>query len=120
MSGNKATNILTGGLTYREGELWVEELPGRRLVEHHPTPVVVFSKARLLANSRKVRSAFRDRTHVMFSYKSCYLAGVLRIIHQNQIGAEVSSGREYALARSLGVPVESIAWNGPAFSDEEA
>lgn len=54
-----------------------------------------------------------------YSYKACYLAGVLRLLHESGLDAEVCSGREYLLARRMGLPPERIAWNAVSLSDDE-
>ena len=108
-----------GGLNYRNGELWIENVKVHQLLRQHPTPVVVYSAARLRDNAQYCRLAFAEQIRIMFSYKACYLGGVLRTLHDEQIDAEVCSGREYRLARAIGLPPERISWNAVSMDAEE-
>ncbi len=108
-----------GGLHYRDSEPWIENVQVHQLLRQHPTPVVVYSAARLRDNARSCRLAFAEQIRIMLSYKACYLGGVLRVLHDEQIDAEVCSGREYRLARAIGLPPERISWNAVAMDAEE-
>ncbi len=58
-------------------------------------------------------------TRIAYSYKTNYLPAVCAIMHEEGAWAEVVSGMEYALARSLGVPGKNIIFNGPHKTREE-
>ncbi len=80
------------------------------------SPLYVVSEATLRRNVRAFTAAFRARypdTVVAYSYKTNYVSGILRVLHQEGAHAEVVSGFELELARSLGVPGRHIVYNGP-------
>ncbi len=54
-----------------------------------------------------------------FSYKTNMVAGLLQVLHEEGLGAEVVSAYELWLAGKLGVSGEQIVVNGPNKSDEE-
>lgn len=90
------------------------------ILARHPTPLIVYSAARLRDNARELRAALGPRTRLLYSYKACYLPGVLRILHESGLDAEVCSGGEYLLARKMGLEVGRIAWNAVGLSEREA
>lgn len=80
------------------------------------SPLYVVSEATLRRNVRAFQHAFRARypdTIVAYSYKTNYVSGILRVLHQEGAHAEVVSRFELDLARSLGVPGRQIVYNGP-------
>ncbi|MFD9691778.1 diaminopimelate decarboxylase family protein [Kitasatospora sp. NPDC059088] len=97
----------------------VEDVHLSDLLDEHPTPLVAYSARRLRERVDELRSAFGPRTRIMFSYKACYLPGVLSVLHGAGIDAEVCSGNEYSLALALGLPPERITWNAVALDDSE-
>jgi diaminopimelate decarboxylase len=80
------------------------------------SPVFIVSEEALRQNYRTFTAAFRSRypdTVIAYSYKTNYVSGILRVLHQEGAHAEVVSGFELALARSLGVRGRDIVYNGP-------
>jgi diaminopimelate decarboxylase len=57
------------------------------------------------------------RCEVYYSYKTNPVPGILRFLHDRNVGAEVISPYELWLAFRLGVPPQKIVYNGPAKSD---
>jgi diaminopimelate decarboxylase len=86
------------------------------------SPLFVVSEARLRAEVRAFRGAFRSiypKTEIVYSYKTNYLTGIRAIMHQEGAGAEVVSGLEYEMAERLSVPGPRIVFNGPYKTDED-
>lgn len=80
------------------------------------SPLYVVSEATLRRKYRTFVEAFRTRypdTVVAYSYKTNYVSGICALLHQAGAWAEVVSGFELDLARSLGVPGHQIVYNGP-------
>ncbi len=80
------------------------------------SPLYIVSEKSLRSLYRSFRDTFTAPnvdTIVAYSYKTNYLPAVCSILHQEGAWAEVVSGMEYDLARSLGVPGEQIIFNGP-------
>ncbi|MBI2486328.1 MAG: alanine racemase [Deltaproteobacteria bacterium] len=93
-----------------------------KLVELHGSPFFVVSARTLRENIKTFREAFSKKypkVKVAYSYKTNYISGVLKIIHKEEIWAEVASGFEYDLARALEVQGESVVFNGPYKKREE-
>jgi diaminopimelate decarboxylase len=92
------------------------------IVEDYGSPIFVVSAETLRNNLKVFREGFSKRyskVEIAYSYKTNYLLGMLSIIHKERAWAEVVSGFEYDLAKSLGVPGESIVFNGPYKKREE-
>jgi diaminopimelate decarboxylase len=98
------------------------EYDAGQLVSQHGTPLFVISEQRLRADFRKFRSTFTDPrfdTQVAYSVKTNYLPAVCAILRSEGAWAEVVSGMEYELCRSLGFPASQIIFNGPHKTKEE-
>jgi len=100
----------------------IDGIPAADLRARFGSPLYVVSEATLRRNVRAFGAAFRSRypdTIVAYSYKTNYVSGILRVVHQEGAYAEVVSGFELELARSLGVPGRQIVYNGPHKRPEE-
>ncbi len=87
------------------------------LVSQYGTPLFVFSEQKIRRDYRKLLDTIRMHypdSDISWSYKTNYLAAICSIYHQEGAMAEVVSGMEYEMARSLGVPADRIIFNGPA------
>ena len=94
----------------------------RELTEKFGSPLFVLAVSQLRDNYRNLERAFKTRYprfQIAYSYKTNYLKSVCSILHKEGAYAEVVSGMEYAMARSLGVPGEQIVFNGPYKTREE-
>lgn len=88
----------------------------RALLRDFGSPLFIVSEQLLRGSYRRFRGAFAAvdlRPVIAYSYKTNYLPALCAILHQEGAGAEVVSGMEYALARSLGVAADAIVFNGP-------
>ena len=93
-----------------------------KIVHEYGSPIFVVSAKTLKTNLKVFREEFSKKypqVVVAYSYKTNYLSGILDIIHKEGAWAEVASGFEYDLARLLGVPGNSIVFNGPYKKKEE-
>ncbi|MGQ0794552.1 MAG: diaminopimelate decarboxylase [Deltaproteobacteria bacterium] len=87
-----------------------------KLAAIYGSPLFVFCEDEIRGNARGFREAFEaqyPKLQVAYSYKTNPLPGILRIIHDEGLWADACSGFEYGIARRLGVPGESIVFNGP-------
>jgi len=92
------------------------------LAAQHGTPLHVVSARRLRARCSELRVAFGAYSRpvrIHFSYKTNPVPGLLRVIHDAGLGAEVVDGHELWLTRRLGVPAGAVVFNGPFKTDEE-
>lgn len=93
-----------------------------RLAHDYSLPLYVVSEGALRRKYRDIYRAFKLRypkVAVAYSYKTNYLSGICSIMHQEGAWAEVVSGFEYDIAKSLGVQGEKIIFNGPYKTREE-
>jgi diaminopimelate decarboxylase len=91
------------------------------LLERFGSPLFVVDGQRLDENAAAFQARPSGREHgceVFYSYKTNPILGVLRLLAEVGIGAEVISPYELWLARRIGVRPERIIYNGPAKSDE--
>ncbi len=86
------------------------------LLKEFGSPLYVISEPQLRALFQSFSQQFAASgmdTTVAYSYKTNYLPSVCNILHEEGAWAEIVSGMEYDLARSLGVPPARIIFNGP-------
>jgi len=101
--------------------LLLEGVALRDLVTQFGSPLHVVHAARLRDNARRFQAVPPGATggcEVFYSYKTNPIEGVLKLLHEQGIGAEVISPYELWLAKQLGVPPERTIYNGPAKSDD--
>jgi len=94
----------------------------REIVAEYGTPVFVLDEEKLRQSCRDFTVAFKrviPTASVAYSYKTNYLPRVCQIVHEEGLWAEVVSGLELYLAKTLGVPGKNIVFNGPWKSDED-
>lgn len=100
----------------------IEGWEARDLTNRYGSPLFVLSVRELRDRYRTLDRAFRNRYpkfQIGYSYKTNYLKAVCSILHQEGAWAEVVSGFEYEIARSLGVPGDKIIFNGPYKRQDE-
>lgn len=100
-----------------DGRLERRCLPLDGLTTRFGSPLHVVDGIALAERARRaVASSPAERPTVFSSYKTNPVPGVLRILHDAGVGAEVISAYELWLAIRLGVPGERLIYNGPAKS----
>lgn len=99
-----------------------EILDARDLLQEFGSPLFVVSERVLRAQYQAFLDTFSSagiETKVAYSYKTNYLPAICAILREEGAFAEVVSGMEYELARSLGVPGGEIIFNGPYKTRDE-
>lgn len=94
----------------------------KSLLREYGSPLFVISEEMLRKLYREFYANFSApgiNTRIAYSYKTNYLPSVCAIMHEEGAWAEVVSGMEYSLARSLGVPGKNIVFNGPYKTPDE-
>jgi diaminopimelate decarboxylase len=105
---------------YREGELYCEEVPVRRIAAEIGTPFYLYSHHTLLHHFRVFDSAFSAIPHlVCFALKANSNLAILRIFAKEGSGADVVSGGEIYRALRAGIPADRIVYAGVGKSREE-
>ena len=99
-----------------------DDYDAAELLAKYGTPLFVISERRLREDFRKFLGTFSDphiETRIAYSVKTNYLPAVLSVLRSEGAWAEVVSGMEYELCRSLGFPASNILFNGPHKTQEE-
>lgn len=106
--------------TYRDEELFAEEVPVRELAERFGTPLYVYSHATLTRHVRRVQSAFSAvEPLVAYSVKANPNLAVIRLLANEGTGADVVSVGELERALRAGVPAERIVFSGVGKREDE-
>lgn len=94
----------------------LDGVPVDELVAAYGSPLFVYSERTLVEKVRALRDALAarwPRVQLAWSYKTCYLDAVCRVLHREGALAEAVSGMEVAKARRNGVASGDIVFNGP-------
>ena len=106
--------------TYRDGELFAEDVPLSRIAREVGTPVYVYSAATLRRHYRVLDAAFTGTDHLIcYAMKANSNQAVLRLLAAEGAGMDIVSGGELARAKAAGVPGERIVFAGVGKTDEE-
>ena len=104
----------------RDGELWCEGVPLRRIAEDVGTPVYVYSTATLERHYTVFRDAFAHReVLVAYAVKANSNLSVLRTLAKLGAGADTVSEGEIRRALAAGVPPSRIVFSGVGKSRRE-
>ncbi len=102
-----------GAFTYRDGELYAEDVRVAELAERYGTPLYVYSRGHLLEQYRALAGAFAPlRPLVHYAVKANSNAAVIAALASAGAGADVVSGGELFRARRAGVPADRIVFAG--------
>ena len=89
--------------TYRDGELYCEDVPVSRLAEQHGTPVWIYSKSFILGQLKQIQTAFADVNPVIcYSVKANSNLGILKVIRDAGCSFDVVSGGELYRVKAAG------------------
>ncbi len=100
--------------------LMLQGLALAELLKKWGSPLHVVDAGVLQANAQCFQRPYGAAAgcEVFYSYKTNPVPGVLRVLHDQGIGAEAISHHELWLARKMGMPPERIIFNGPGKSIE--
>jgi diaminopimelate decarboxylase len=107
-------------LSYRRGQLFVEDVPAELLCQSFGTPLFVYSKAQLIRNYQSFNNAFNGVQHlVCYAVKANSNGTVLKLLAQAGAGADITSGGELYRALRAGFPSQKIVYAGIGKTAEE-
>lgn len=99
--------------TYRNGELFAEDVPVRELADRYGTPLYVYSRTHLESQYRRLAEALKPLNPLLcFAVKANTNGAVIRTFAQLGAGADVVSGGELFRARRAGVAADRIVFAG--------
>jgi len=106
--------------SYRNGELYCEDVPVERIAEQVGTPTYVYSSATLLHHYRQIAEAFAPvRATICYSIKSCGNLHILQLLAAQGCGFDVTSGGELFRALQAGGDPGKIIYAGVGKTDQE-
>lgn len=105
---------------YRDGELYCEDVPARRIAEAVGTACYVYSKATFLHHYRQIADAFAElKPTICYSIKSCGNINICRFLAEEGCGFDVTSGGELYRALQAGGDPKKIIYAGVGKTDQE-
>ncbi|HEX9613947.1 MAG TPA: diaminopimelate decarboxylase [Bacteroidota bacterium] len=107
-------------ITYRENELYCENVPLRELHEEFGSPLYVYSRTQIVENYRMLDGALGDIDHVTcYALKANSNPFLLKALSEEGAGADVVSGGELYLALKAGFAPDRIAFAGVGKREDE-
>jgi diaminopimelate decarboxylase len=98
--------------SYRDGQLFAEDVDLAGLADEVGTPVYVYSTATLERHYRVFADAFPASSLIAYSVKANGNLAVLKTLAKQGAGADVVSGGELTKALAAGIPPERIVFSG--------
>src|SRR3954451_15348583 len=106
--------------TYKNGELYCEDVPAEKIARDVGTPAYVYSKATFLHHYRQIEQAFRPiNATICYSIKTCGNLNIYRFLADEGCGFDVTSGGELYRALEAGGDPKKIIFAGGGKSDQE-
>ncbi len=106
--------------TYRNNELFCEDVPAETIAREVGTPAYVYSKGTLLYHYRQIADAFAPvNATICYSIKSCGNLHICRMLAQGGCGFDVTSGGELYRALQAGGDPKKIIYAGVGKTDAE-
>lgn len=98
---------------FRDGQLYVEDVPVSLIAERFGTPTYIYSAATLRDHAGKMKESFAElNPRLCFAAKCCSNVAVLRTLVQSGCGMDVVSGGELYRALLAGCKPEDIVYAG--------
>ncbi|SOC23354.1 diaminopimelate decarboxylase [Alloalcanivorax xenomutans] len=105
---------------YRDGTLYVEELPLTLLAERFGTPLYVYSRAALETHYRAFDDAFGDHPHqVCYAVKANSNVAVLNVLARCGAGFDIVSGGELERVLRAGGDPDKVVFSGVGKTADE-
>jgi len=105
---------------YRDGELYCEDVPVRRLAEEYGTPLWVYSQAKLLHEFGAIRDAFAEAEPVIcYSVKANSNLSILKLLGEAGSSFDVVSGGELYRVQQAGADPTKVVFAGVGKTDDE-
>jgi diaminopimelate decarboxylase len=106
--------------TYRDGQLFCEDVEINELAAKYGTPLYVYSQATLLHHLNQIQMAFAPANPIIcYSIKANSNLSICRLMGQNGAGFDVTSGGEFQRAQYAGPSGAKIVFAGVGKTDAE-
>lgn len=111
---------LTSAFSYKDNQLFCEDLPLSSLGTQFGTPLYVYSKRAIEENCSAIERAFDGDDHLTtYAVKANGNVHLLKLIAGQGLGADVGSSGELFLALKAGFPPNKISFSGVGKRDDE-
>ncbi len=105
---------------YKNSELYVEDVPVRKIAEKTGTPLYIYSHNTFIRHLTAYKDAFNGQHNtICFALKANSNSAILRLLAKNGCGADVVSGGELYLALKAGINPGKIVYAGVGKTEEE-
>lgn len=105
---------------YREGRLYIEDVPVEDIAQQLQTPVYCYSATALHDNFRAYSKHFRpENALICFAVKANSNQAIIRALGKMGAGADVVSEGELRRALLAGIPASKIVYSGVAKTPDE-
>ncbi|MCY2952272.1 MAG: diaminopimelate decarboxylase [Planctomycetota bacterium] len=106
--------------TYKNNQLYCEDLPVADIAAAVGTPAYIYSKATLLHHYHQIANAFAPlNATICYSIKSCGNLHILKLLASQGSGFDVTSGGELCRALAAGGDPRKIIYAGVGKTDAE-
>ena len=106
--------------TYREGQLYAENVPVDKIAEQMQTPVYCYSASALRQNYQSYREHFKaENSLICFAVKANSNQAIIAALGKMGAGADVVSEGELRRALQAGIPAGKIVYSGVAKTTRE-
>ena len=106
--------------TYRDGQLFCENLSVDDLAKQFGTPTYVYSRSTFEDHYDRLRKAFGDLDPIIcYSIKSCGNVHICKLLADRGAGMDVVSGGELYRARKAGAAMSKVVYAGVGKTDTE-
>lgn len=105
---------------YKNGELYCEEVPVKRIVEEVGTPAYIYSAKTIRRHFKVFKESFSEIDHLIcYSVKANSNVAIISLLRQLGSGADVVSAGELKRALKAGIPPKKIVFSGVGKTPEE-
>jgi diaminopimelate decarboxylase len=106
--------------SYKNAELYCEDVPVRKIADHVGTPFYLYSHATLVRHFNAFDSAFDGIEHLTcFSVKSNSNIAILRLFSRLGAGADIVSGGELYRVLKAGIDPAKVVYSGVGKTEDE-
>ena len=108
-------------VTYRNKELFVENVSFKTLASTYGTPCYIYSKKYLVEQFSDYKNAFKDypQTIICYSVKANSNLSILKVFKEMGSGFDIVSGGELERVIAIGANPKKVVFSGVAKSNEE-
>ena len=105
---------------YRNGELYCEEVPVKKILKEVGTPVYIYSAKTIKRHFKVFRESFSKIDHLIcYSVKANSNIAIISLLRQLGSGADIVSAGELKRALKAGIDPKKIVFSGVGKTPEE-